>query len=265
MAWKDYNFHFLDTVSKQLVDELKQLDVTQLDATSLSDLENFQGAINSTQGIYLLHLALEPVYLGKSGNVRERLSQHLNKLTGRKGINILDVGFKALLLDKSMSTAANEDILIAFFQKDYKGLWNNKGIGPKDPGKQRDTTRPSFFDRTYPVNEEFPVNLPGNQTTIGLLFKAMKQSLPYVFRYQKLPNNIANQPLDLTTVDRNAFSLLSHALGEFPAGWHAAIVGFGIVLYKGSKAYWHTAQVLVSPGSPPPLPGITEEDDDADN
>lgn len=268
MAWSDYNFHFLNTVSKQLVDELKRLETTPLNEDSLAELEAFQDKINSSQGIYLLHLRNEPVYLGKAGNVRERLAQHLNKLTGRihgsERLDLCEIGFKVLLLDQSMSTAANEDILIAFFQNDHKGLWNNKGFGPKDPGKHRDTTKPSYFDKEYPINRAFPVTGLKNNVTIGDLFKVMKKTLPFVFRYQKLPKAIADTLLDLTEVKREAEILLRFAMNQFPAGWHAAMVGFGMVVYKGRKAYWHTAEVVVSTGSLPPLPPITEDDAEED-
>ncbi|WP_242879244.1 hypothetical protein [Stenotrophomonas maltophilia] len=266
MAWKDYNFHFLNTVSQQLVDELEQLAITVLNTDSLADLDAFQVRIKSSQGVYLLHLNGNPVYLGKAGNVRERLMQHLAKLTGRmeggQPLNLGNIGFKALLLDQSMSTAANEDVLIAFFQKDHKGLWNNKGFGPKDPGKQRDTTKPSYFDKTYPINKAFPVGGVDDRTTIGELFRVMKQALPFVFRYQALPKPIADTQIDLTDVTREAGTLLKAAIASFPPGWHAAMVSFGMVIYKGSKAYWHTAEVIVSPGSPPPLPPLTEEETD---
>ncbi|HZF98968.1 MAG TPA: hypothetical protein VEY92_12140 [Pseudoxanthomonas sp.] len=266
MAWKDYNFHFLNTVSQQLVEELEQLAITVLNTSSLADLDAFQAQIKSSQGVYLLHLNGNPVYLGKAGNVRERLAQHLAKLTGRveggQPLDLNNIGFKALLLDQSMSTAANEDVLIAFFQKDHKGLWNNKGFGPKDPGKQRDTTKPSYFDKTYPINKAFPVDGVDDRTTIGELFRVMKRTLPFVFRYQSLPRAIADNPLDLAGVKREAGELLKAAVALFPPGWHAAMVSFGIVVYKGSKAYWHTAEVVVSPGSPPPPPPLTEDDVD---
>lgn len=271
MAWKNYSFHFLNTVSQQLVEELTGLPVTAFNDTRLSELGAFQAHINSSQGIYLLYFDGLPVYLGKATDVRERLAQHLNKLAGRlhgpQRLNLDTIGFKALLLDQSMSTAANEDVLIAFFQQDHKGLWNGRGFGPKDPGKNRDTTKPSYFDRTYPIDTAFPVENVPDHLTLLALFKRMKKALPFVFRYQKLPKSIANIQMDLTGVDRGAGTLLRTAIACFPAGWHAAMLSFGMVVYAGSKAYWHTAEVIVSPGSPPPPPPITDcigDDDDED-
>lgn len=269
MAWKNYNFHFLNTVSQQLVEELEQLSVTPLNQSSLLELADFQVDIKSSQGVYLLHLRGLPVYLGKAGDVRERLTQHLNKLTGRmdggQRLDLDGIGFKALLLDQSMSTAANEDVLIAFFQKSHQGLWNNKGFGPKDPGKYRDTTKPSYFDRTFPINRAFPVGNVPDLTTVGTLFKVMKSLLPFVFRYQKLPRAIADTPLDLSGVRREADELLRTAMAHFPPGWHAAMVSFGMVVYKVGRSYWHTSEVVASPGSPPLPPPLTEDDVDDDD
>ena len=60
-----YQFHFLNTVSSQLCVLLDQLPVTRLDATTLANLSAFQIAEHSPQGVYLIHLAKVPFYLGK--------------------------------------------------------------------------------------------------------------------------------------------------------------------------------------------------------
>jgi hypothetical protein len=263
-GWRFYSFHFLDTVSQQLVDKLDDITPLTLSAKTLTELADFQESKHAKQGIYVLYLEGAPVYLGKADNVEDRLSQHLNKLSGRNNVVLDEVGFKALLLDRSMSTAANEATLIAFFSKSHKGLWNKRGFGPKDPGKNRDTTRPGFFDQNFPIRTDYPVPDVADELTIGALFKTMKTALPYVFRYQRLPAAIAKTTLNLKCVPHEAAALLRHALLLFPAGWHAAFVSFGMVVYRGSKAYWHTAEVIVSPGSPPPPPPITDADDDDD-
>ncbi len=260
-GWRFYSFHFLDTVSQQLVDKLDEIKPLTLTKQRLKELAAFQNSKHAKQGIYVLYLQGAPVYLGKADNVEDRLSQHRNKLSGRNNVVLTEVGFKALLLDRSMSTAANEATLIAFFSKAHKGLWNKRGFGPKDPGKNRDTTRPGYFDQNFPIRTDYPVPSITNEMTIGALFKIMKTELPYVFRYQRLPAPIANTRLDLTGVPHEAAALLRHALLSFPAGWHAAFVSFGMVVYRGSKAYWYTAEVIVSPGSPAAPPPITNADE----
>jgi hypothetical protein len=264
-GWRFYSFHFLNTVSQQLVDKLGEIQPLPLTKETLKELGAFQDDKHAKQGIYVLYVAGGPVYLGKAENVEDRLSQHLNKLSGRNNIVLAEVGFKALLLDRSMSTAANEATLIAFFSKSHKGLWNKRGFGPKDPGRRRDTTRPGFFDQNFPIRTDYPVPDVEDEITIGALFTAMKAALPFVFRYQRLPAAIARITLDLRGVAREAGALLRHALLSFPPGWHAAFVSFGMVVYRGSKAYWHTAEVIVSPGSPPAPPPITDEDEDEEN
>lgn len=261
-GWRFYSFHFLDTVSRQLMGTLDGMKFLPLTVQTLKDLAVFQNKKHAKQGIYVLYLNGLPVYLGKAGNVEERLNQHLHKLSGRNNIVLAKVGFKAVLLDQSMSTAANESTLIALFSKTHEGLWNKKGFGPKDPGRRRDTTRPGFFDQNFPIRIDYPVPDIAVKTTIGNLFIIMKAALPFVFRHQKLPAAIAATTLDLTGVSNEAAALLRHALLSFPPGWHAAILSFGMVIYRGSKAYWHTAEVIISPGSPPSPQPITDEDDE---
>ena len=116
-----YSFHFLNTVSKQLIAELDALTVSTLDAAALTKLAADQVSANAHQGVYLLHVNGRPVYLGKAEDVHDRLRQHLRKLSGRRNVDLTQVGYKALLLDKSMSTAANETVLIALFRRDYQG------------------------------------------------------------------------------------------------------------------------------------------------
>ena len=106
-----YNFHFLDTVSEQLHRQLAAMQGSALTPASLAILAKFQQDSKATQGVYLLMHKGLPVYVGKAAQMKSRLGKHLKKISGRKNINIADMTYKALLLDKSMSTAANEDIL----------------------------------------------------------------------------------------------------------------------------------------------------------
>ena len=140
-----YTFDFLTTVSKQLVERLDALPVTNLSEATLNDLAQFQLETGFSQGVYLIHEAAQSRYLGKANEVCRRLSQHLWKLSGRRNINLPDIGYKALLLDNSMSTAANEDLLIRLFAAQHAGMWNGKGFR-RNSGKERDTTAPSDFE-----------------------------------------------------------------------------------------------------------------------
>lgn len=137
-----YVFDFLTTVSAQLKETLEKMAESPLDDQALRELGAFQDKNNARQGIYMLHYDGTPVYLGKANNVSARLFRHLEKLLGRQHIEPALIGYKALLLDKSMSMAVNENILIAMFKEHHAGMWNGNGFGPKDPGQERDTGKP---------------------------------------------------------------------------------------------------------------------------
>ena len=241
-----YNFQFLDTVSRQLRDALDALEVTALNSKTLARLVQAQNKQHAAQGVYFLHLGGQPFYLGKADDVAARLSEHLEKLRGRQGIDASKAGYKAILLDKSMSTAANEDILIKMFSSSHAGMWNNKGFGPKDPGKERDTTKPSEFDLKHPIRADFIVEQVADSETVRTLFQKMKAGLPYLFRY-KLDNEAAACTVDLTGVKRAAQVLLESAIASMPPGWQGAVLSYGMVTYKNSKEYPHARKVFKSP------------------
>ncbi|MNM94611.1 hypothetical protein D3C81_1070220 [compost metagenome] len=260
MSWTDYKFDFLRTVSKQLIEELNSLKKTELTGASLDLLSEFQKEKKLKEGVYILYLDDSPVYLGKSDNIRDRLHQHISKLRGRLSgelpIDVSRVFFKALLLDNSMSTAANEKLLISEFSIEHEGLWNGKGFGPRDPGVHRDTTEPSYFDKTYPINKSIEVPGIPDRISIGELFSRIKEFAPFVFRFEVIPGEVSERYLDLNGRSRSADALMSFAITAFPPNWHYAIVSFGMVVYSSRRAYWHTSIVGVSPGSPPPLPPL---------
>lgn len=245
-----YNFHFLDTVSLQLQEKLEALTVTGLTLESLAILEAFQTENSAPQGVYLIHYNGTPVYVGKSGNVAQRLRQHLRKLNGRKNIDAEKIGYKALILDESMSTAANEDVLVKLFKAEHPDMWNGMGFGPKDPGKERDTTKPSDFDKSYPIRDDFPVLNVDEQETVGSLLVKMKSSLPFVFRFKLNENSRLKQRqraliLNLQEVPHQARFLMQAIVDALGPGWKAVILSFGIVLYKTNKDYPY-GEVLVA-------------------
>ncbi len=242
MGHKSYTFDFLETVSKQLVEDIEALPVSPLNASTMSELSQYQTTNNARQGIYLIYLSGAPVYLGKADDVADRLSSHLRKMTGRRNLDLDSVGYKALLLDKSMGTAANETLLISIFQASHSGMWNGKGFGPKDPGQQRDTTRPSIFDSTYPIDDAWPVNFPDDSTTAATLLNTIKQQVPYVFRFDL--ESAGPTPINLTGVPRTAKALLSATVRALGQGWKGAVLAYGMVLYRTNKQYDYGEELL---------------------
>ncbi len=178
-----YSFDFLKTISKQLREHLDALQITVLNHQTLTELNEFQTLHDRRQGVYVVHYQGSPKYVGKAENLAARLGQHFRKLTGRRNIDPTEIGYKCLILDGSMSTAANEKLLIAQYKTDYPDMWNGQGFGPNDPGKQRDTTTPSYFDREFPIRLDIPLDGIPDELTLGALAEVMKRELPYLFRF----------------------------------------------------------------------------------
>lgn len=236
-----YTFDFLRTVSQQLKHTLEALPESVLDDDTLAKLLSYQQEAGTQQGVYVILYDGIPKYIGKANHVRDRLAQHLTKLRGRRGIDLQRLGYKALLLDKSMSTAANEDILIGMFKDEQQDMWNGGGFGPKDPGKERDTTKPGQFDREHPIVDDFPINLHLDECGaigLGKLLAAMKTQLPYVFRYDVPAAELGRTVLvsEVPHIARDLLQAIVTLLGE---GWRGAIISYGMVLYKTSKHYPH--------------------------
>lgn len=240
-----YNFNFLETVSEQLFARLQTIAATPLTPSALNTLATFQTANHSIQGVYVLYKGAVAIYIGKASNMRVRLNKHMKKISGRENITPGEISYKCLLLDKSMSTAANETILIRMFHPE--GAWNNAGFGPNDPGKQRDTTTPSDFDSNFPIKVDFPVHAVNSTETVDSLFKKMKASLPYVFRFQELPATISGRTLDLSSTPHEAQALLTAAMEKFDTGWRAAVLAYGMVIYKALKDYPDAQSVIDAP------------------
>lgn len=254
-VFEPYSFNFLATISEQLVRRLDRLPASKLDAANIHELSGFQKELERKQGVYVIQLDGNPVYLGKANDVAERLSQHLKKLSGRLNLNMNGLAFKALLLDESMSTAANEELLIGEYSRRHQGMWNGQGFGSKDPGRNRDRTEPGAFDKAYPIRRDHPVECE-DELSIEALLSTLKAQLPYLFRYGDLPQGVAQIILDLKHVPRTAESVVKAAVQYLPPNWHAAILSYGIVVYEGLDSYWHTAEVVASPGSEALPPAI---------
>jgi predicted GIY-YIG superfamily endonuclease len=238
-----YNFHFLNTVSAQLKQLLDDTGITILNERKLENLNKFQIDNDSQQGVYLLYHMDQPVYLGKAENVADRLAQHLRKLRGRLNIQVKTVGYKAILLDKSMSTAANENILIEMFKQTHEGMWNGKGFGPKDPGKNRDTTKISWFDINYPIIPDYPIDGLTGSPSIREVVEMMKIKLPYHFRYN-ISADVEENQVNLVNVKTDAKSLLTLVVNTLGKGWKGVILSYGMILYKTDQVFPNGIEIL---------------------
>lgn len=231
-----FRFNLPQAVTEQLIERLEQLTPSVLTDNALTQLSGFQTRNETVKGVYVIYQGGVAVYAGKADGVAERLSEHLWKLRGRHGIDLATVGFKALLLDDAWSTSANEDLLIARFKDRGECQWNGTGFGPKDPGKERDTTKPSWFNNTYPVRDDWPVENIPDQAAVGTVLRALKDQLPFLLRYERLGEGAAT-PVELTGVPRNARAVLVKCAQTLGANWQLTLLKFGFILYPELKEF----------------------------
>lgn len=232
-----YNFDFLNTISTQLKSCIDSLDETILNQDAIQALSNFQDKNHSKQGVYLIHYDGLPVYLGKANIISVRLSEHYQKLLGRQKIDPRLISYKAILLEKSMGTAANEALLIKLFKADYPEMWNGRGFGPKDPGRQRDTTEPSDFDREYPINDGYEIDFGYTAANLEECLKKVKTELPYLFRYKISLNAEQSIQISLPAIKVTAREFLQLAVDALGKGWKGVILSYGMIIYKTNNKY----------------------------
>ncbi|HCN75991.1 MAG TPA: hypothetical protein DIT13_02205 [Verrucomicrobiales bacterium] len=237
-----FHFSLPRAVTEQLVERLAALTATPLNESALRELQAFQSRSKTCQGVYVIYHEGAAAYAGKAENTAERLFQHLAKLSGRSGMDMSHVGFKALLLDENWSTSANEDLLIGHFKKLGECRWNGIGFGPKDPGKNRDGSKPNWFDDTYPVREDYPVGGLSSEASILEVLAAIKARVPYLFRYE-VPVSEGSKILRLKMVPQTARDLACHAAAALGDGWQLMLFKNGFTLYKAVKSYEHGIQL----------------------
>jgi hypothetical protein len=242
----DYHDDFRLSITKALGDQLANA-LSHLGRAPLT--EESLMLLDERPGVYQLYLDEEQdgewaetfVYVGKADKTLPgRLRNHLNKLSGRRNIDLARVKFSCLYVEEDFSALAPEQLLISH----HKGMggvpWNNNGFGNKDPGRQRDSTilKSSHFDVQYPIDLNRPVaGLAPGDITLRKLLETVKAGLPYNFRYSEPPNSsqiIVRVPEGAATAD-DAFRLIS---AQLPQTWQVtALMGYVIMYGDSPQAY----------------------------
>ncbi|MEU2043284.1 GIY-YIG nuclease family protein [Nocardia niwae] len=247
------------SITKALGDQLAAALAT-LVAIPLTE-ENLNAGVDERPGVYQLYLDGEFVYVGKAEkSLRERLGQHLRKISGRRAIDLTRVTFSCLYVAEDFSALAPEQLLISHYKGKGGVPWNNNGFGNKDPGRQRDTTvlKERHFDVEFPINLDVPVlGLRTGKVTVESFLKRLKLGLPYVFRYA-LPSRSKWEVIDVARADltaHEAFRLVSAALSS---DWQiTALMGYVIMYqeteeYRSAWRYYRAGEVVdVTPESLP--------------
>lgn len=239
-----FEIDVISALSSQLVAAFDKLDVGPLTQLQLNALE-------PGQGVYQLFHKGALVYVGQAQSLKKRLTQHRQKISGRKNIDVVDMGFKCLYVHPNWTALAPEDALIKYHRKLGKGTcpWNGNSFGPHDPGRERETTnKPTKgFDAQYPIREDWPCSwIKAGEFTVQELLKSLKSGLPYLLRFETAAPKSSKPHPDYLSAKvkvpkdgmpaRDLFKLVAKAL---PAGWQATVFPGHMILYKESENYDH--------------------------
>jgi hypothetical protein len=220
--------------SDQLSGTIGDLRPAPLDYPALAKLE-------ALPGVYQLYRHGTLVYVGKADrSVPDRLGHHLRKISGRQNIALAEMTFTCLYVAEDMSAVAPEKLLVKRYQAEGKATWNTSGFGGRDPGRRRDTTKvaAAHFDAFYPIDLDAEVYFQAGQTTMKRFLQLVKDSLPYIFRYDRAlvgKTGLATSSVlveDGQLTARQAFHLVLMGL---PAGWQLSALPGRVILYQEPK------------------------------
>jgi hypothetical protein len=234
-----FDFDLAGAVIGQLVEAFGKLGVGALAPAVLND-------VDAGNGIYQLHYDEQLVYIGSAKRVRARLLQHHEKLSGRKNIDLSNAGFKCLFVDRAWVQVTHERQLL---EHHADCRWNQSGFGNHDYGRDRDTTRPNWFDLTYPINElwECRTVTEGAWEARKLLL-AIKDELPYTFRFETDSpkrwrdgsTSYNGRTISVSRPGMPAKELLQEIVTQFPPGWQATLFPGHMILYEENRRYPHS-------------------------
>jgi hypothetical protein len=251
---------------RALVEQLPEaLDALEPAPLSRPNLD----VLGTERGVYQLLERGRSVYIGKSEQpLALRLDQHRRRCTGRLNIDVNEMSFRCLYVDRFVDAAAPERVLIERYQARGEAPWNvQEGFAPKDVGRQRDRGRPGqwFLDR--PADHEALITVPEGGRRIPLLaaLERLKTAVPFdLFRYASSRSQDRKDRADaeqdypgryIVLPDEPAPTLLHlrAVIERLPEGWQATVLPHGVILYKEQYPYdyalagWHHTLTGVAP------------------
>jgi hypothetical protein len=237
-----FEIDIISALSSQLVSAFEKLDGGPLSERAIK-------ALDPGQGVYQLFHAGALVYVGQAKSLKNRLGEHHEKISGRRNIDVADMGVKCLYVHPNWTALAPEDALIKHHRKVGKPCpWNGNGFGPHDPGRNReDTNKPiQGFDKLFPIRDDWPCSWvrAGEYGALDLLM-LLKKRLPFLLRFEMAaPKSKKPHPDYLTAkvkVPSDAVSareLLTLVTKKLP-GWQATVFPGYMILYKENRQYTH--------------------------
>ncbi|GAA2112639.1 GIY-YIG nuclease family protein [Actinomadura alba] len=243
-----FRLSITEALSTQLHAALDRLEPAPLTHDNLRALEAQAETLGlpSMSGVYQLYRqepgrARELTYVGKADQpLPRRLGDHLFKLSGRVGIPIEEISFKCLFVEEDLSSVSPEKMLIKRHLQTGRIVWNNRGFGINDPGRNRDGTvnKSNHFDLEYPIDLSLKASgiKPGRQSLYAVL-QAIKSGISFNFRYQRSAT-FKKRQIDVPTSDMTVDEAFRLVAGHLETGWKiSALVGWSIMYKDNDRSY----------------------------
>ncbi|MET9339343.1 hypothetical protein [Nonomuraea sp. NPDC003804] len=235
-------------LSTQLYAALEALKPAPLTLENLDAL-NVQAAklgLDSLSGVYQLYRQKptgghELTYVGKADQpLPKRLSEHLFKLSGRVGISIEEIEFKCLFVEEDLSAVSPEKMLIKRHLETSAIVWNNRGFGINDPGRNRDGTvlKNTHFDLEYRIDLDREVSdLRAGTQSLRDLLQTVKAGVPYIFRYQRSAS-FKDKLVTVPSANMSVDEIFRFIAGHLDEAWKiSALVGWTIMYPDNNRTY----------------------------
>lgn len=243
-----FRLSITQALSTQLYAALEALEPAPLTKENLEALyvQAAKLGLDSLSGVYQLYRekpvgGQELTYVGKADQpLPKRLGDHLFKLTGRVGISIDEISFKCLFVEEDLSAVSPEKMLIKRHQETSAIVWNNRGFGINDPGRNRDGTvlKNTHFDLEYPIDLDLKVSgLRAGPQSLRDLLQAVKVGVPYIFRYQRSAS-FKDKRVIVPSADMSVDAVFRFIAGHLDETWRiSALVGWTIMYPDNNRVY----------------------------
>lgn len=172
-----FRFELGPAILAQLLEKLRQIPLVPI-----------RRALDAKYpGFYHIYYKGEPKYIGRSTRpIRARLREHVNKLSGRKGLSLDDVAVKYAFVEDPSLVDVSEHALIEYFSEHGLADWNKSGYGGKATGYGRGRQKRSKWAEEFPPDLALPITAGSDEAVslFGLVYQ-VASSAPVTF---SIPN-----------------------------------------------------------------------------
>jgi hypothetical protein len=235
-----FEINLVQALAEQLVDAFADLEEGALTMGHITE-------VPTEQGVYHLFRTGLLMYVGKAENLRSRLTQHREKISGRRNIDVDEMGFKCLTVHQNWTALAPENSLIEHY-KTQAGVceWNGNGFGIHDPGRNREETNqdPEGFDSQFDIRDDWPcTGIQAGEYNARELLILLKHELPFLLRYQTKKKHYRSGHEDyddmVVVVPQAGMPAgeLLRLIAQCLPGWQATRFPSHLILYKEHRNY----------------------------